>query len=214
LLVPNITPASEMLRDSELLRSAPVQARSNIRLSALLDSAATIIHKNGYEELTTAYVAKQAGASIGTVYRYFEDRVVLLRSLSTRNFERTVTAFGSALNAAKPRTPAEAVEVLFEAYLSLFRLETGFRSLRLGDVLDIRPVDGVPTSHRSCEMLARRLAIDISLPVTDSNIEILEVAFVMMDALLSRAFALSSEGDPVFIEAARTAVTGATRELR
>jgi AcrR family transcriptional regulator len=203
-----------MLRDSELLRSAPVQARSNIRLSTLLDSAAAIIHKNGYEELTTAAVAKQAGASIGTVYRYFEDRVVLLRSLSTRNFERTVTAFGSALNAAKPRTPAEAVDVLFEAYLSLFRLEIGFRSLRLGDVLDIRPVDGVPTSHRSCEMLARRLAIDISLPVTDSNIQILEVAFVMMDALVARAFALSSEGDPVFIEAARTAVTGATRELR
>jgi hypothetical protein len=50
--------------------------------------------------------------------------------------------------------------------------------------------------------------------VTDSNIEILEIAFVMMDALLARAFALSLEGDPVFIEAARTAVTGATRELR
>ena len=203
-----------MLRDSELLRSAPVQARSNIRLSALLDSAAELIQHEGYEEITTAAVAKRAGASIGTVYRYFEDRVVLLRSLSTRNFERTVKAFGLALDAAQPKTPAEAIDVLFEAYLTLFRVETGFRSLRLGDVLDIRPVDGMPTSQRSCEMLARRLAVDISLPVTESNVEILEVGFVTMDALLARAFLLSSEGDPVFIEAARTAVKAATRELR
>ncbi len=212
--MPNITPASEMLRDSELLRSAPVQARSNIRLSALLDSAAELIQIEGYEELTTAAVAKRAGASIGTVYRYFEDRVVLLRSLSTRNFERTVKAFGSALDVAQPETPAEAINVLFDAYLTLFRVETGFRSLRLGDVLDIRPVDGMTTSQRSCEMLARRLAVDISLPVNKTNVDILEIGFVTMDALLARAFLLSSEGDPVFIEAARAAVSAATRELR
>jgi AcrR family transcriptional regulator len=203
-----------MLRDSELLRSAPVQARSNIRLSALLDSAADLIQHEGFEELTTAAVAKWAGASIGTVYRYFEDRVVLLRSLSTRNFERTVKAFGLALDTAQPTTPAEAIDVLFDAYLTMFRVETGFRSLRLGDVLDIRPVDEMPTSQRSCDMLARRLAVDISLPVNKTNVDILEIAYVTMDALLARAFLLSSEGDPVFIEAARTAVKAATRELR
>lgn len=203
-----------MLRDSELLRSAPVQARSNIRLSALLDSAAELIQHEGYEEITTAAVAKRAGASIGTVYRYFEDRVVLLRSLATRNFERSVKALGMALDAAQPTTPAEAIDVLFDAYLTMFRVETGFRSLRLGDVLDIRPVDEMPTSQRSCDMLARRLAVDISLPVNKTNVDILEIGFVTMDALLARAFLLSSEGDPVFIEAARTAVKAATRELR
>ena len=203
--VPQITPASEMLRDSDLLRAAPVQARSNIRLTALLDAAAAIIHKNGYEELTTAAVAKQAGASIGTVYRYFEDRVVLLKALATRNFERTFNAFTDALASAKPGSPEEAVSVTFDTYLGLFRNEKGFRSLRLGDVLDIRPNTGVLGSRRSAEILANYLATSHGVAATEELLQKFEANFVAVDALLARAFADSEKGDDIFIEAARAA---------
>jgi AcrR family transcriptional regulator len=200
--VPHITPASEMLRDSDLLRSAPVQARSNLRLTALLDAAAAIIHESGYEELTTAAVAKKAGASIGTVYRYFEDRIVLLRALATRNFERTNHAFTKALNERKPATLAEAVDVTFDMYLGLFRNEKGFRSLRLGDVLDIRPIKGVTNSRRSAETLGQYLAENHNCTITEELLTTMEINFVTVDALLARAFVNSESGEQAFIDAA------------
>ena len=71
-----------------LIRNEPVQARSTARLAALLDAAAEVIDEIGYERLTTAMVADRAGASIGTVYRYFPDRIAVLQSLAARNAER------------------------------------------------------------------------------------------------------------------------------
>ena len=63
-----------------LLRNEPVQARSTARLTSLLDAAAEVVDEIGFERLTTAMVAERAGASIGTVYRYFPDRIAVLHS--------------------------------------------------------------------------------------------------------------------------------------
>ena len=72
------------------LRNEPVQARSAARLTALLDAAAAIVDEIGFERFTTAMVAERAGASIGTVYRYFPDRIAVLQSLAARNLERVL----------------------------------------------------------------------------------------------------------------------------
>ena len=192
-----------MLLDSGLLRSQPVQARSNLRLTAILDAAATLIQRHGYEELTTAAVAKQAGASIGTVYRYFNDRVELLKALATRNFERTTTKFFDELRSAKPATPEDAIDIVFEMYVDLFRNETGFRSLRMGDVLDLRPITGITASRRASETLATFFGTQYGVKVDDDFIHRLELNFITVDALLARAFIASEKGDPAFIDAAR-----------
>lgn len=209
----HITPASEMLRDSDLLRAAPVQARSNARLTALLDAAATLIHKNGYEELTTAAVAGQAGASIGTVYRYFDDRVKLLWALSTRNYERTTFAFNDALASTASGTLGDAVNALFEAYLGLFRTETGYRSLRMGDVLDIRPRGTELASRRVSQHIVASFAVNFGISNSEDTIQKLESGFVTVDALLARAFSSSDKGDPAFIETARRAAAAVTNSL-
>lgn len=214
ITVAHITSASEMLRDSDLLRAAPVQARSNLRLTALLDAAATLIHRNGYEELTTADVAKEAGASIGTVYRYFVDRVALLKALSTRNFERTTNMFMDTLKSANPSTEADAIDVVFDMYVDLFRNEKGYRSLRMGDVLDLRPIEGITASRRSAETLAALLSTISGKPVTEESIHRLELNFITVDALLARAFVASEKGDPAFIDAARSASRHFTDGLR
>ena len=81
----NITESSTLsLSASAPIRNEPVQARSTARLATLLDSAAAVISEIGYERLTTAMVAERAGASIGTVYRYFPDRIAVLQSLGAQ----------------------------------------------------------------------------------------------------------------------------------
>jgi AcrR family transcriptional regulator len=52
--------------------------RSMRTLQRLTDAAKAAAEVIGYDRFTTGDVAERAGVSIGTVYRYFPDRVALL----------------------------------------------------------------------------------------------------------------------------------------
>jgi AcrR family transcriptional regulator len=64
------------------LRNEPVQKRSQDRLEALLEAARLVWAEVGRDRLTTGMVAEKAGCSIGTVYRYFPDRVMILDAIA------------------------------------------------------------------------------------------------------------------------------------
>lgn len=66
------------------LRTTPIQARSAARVTELLDACAEVIDEVGIEHVTTNLVADRAGCSIGTIYRYFPDRIAVLRALGLR----------------------------------------------------------------------------------------------------------------------------------
>ncbi len=193
------------------LRNEPVQARSTARLASLLDAAAAVIDEIGYERLTTAMVAERAGASIGTVYRYFPDRIVLLQNLSARSLvgfvERTrVTLFDQA-----HASWWDAVSAIILDMVAAFQSEPGYRSLRLGDVLDVRPTPALPGSSVVGELIATALTERFDLPSDDLAFR-LEIVITLVDALLSRAFAIEARGNKrVIAEAsslARAYLTG------
>jgi AcrR family transcriptional regulator len=60
------------------LRHSPKQARSTATLELLAEAGREIYNVVGRDRLTTAMIAERAGTSIGTFYRYFDDRVALL----------------------------------------------------------------------------------------------------------------------------------------
>jgi AcrR family transcriptional regulator len=218
-------PASEELLKAELLTNTPVQARSNARVTALLDATAAVTQLKGYENLTTADVAREAGASIGTVYRYFKDRVRILEALAVRNFERANKRFDTAVSNPAVTTAAGAIASFFDLYVDLFRTEPGFRSLRLGDVLDVRqyeddenkdvmyPRTSEPRSRLSARTMSAVLSQKFSTPNSDESVFLIEKTMIMVDALLDRAFRDSETGDPRFIDAAREVVADATRRF-
>ena len=192
---------------SASLRNEPVQARSTARLTALLDAAAAAIDELGYERLTTAMVAERAGASIGTVYRYFPDRIAVLQALATRNLDYVVRSIERAIGDRRATTWRDAVQGSFDVYVNAFRSQRGFASLRVGDVLDLRPATGAATanSHIADVMMndiAARFGTDAS-PVT---LFAFENAVEVQDALVARAFARSSKGDATFLESGRALV--------
>lgn len=207
------TPASEALYAADILRTEPVQARSSARLTALLDSAALVIHDTGYETLTTAAVANRAGASIGTVYRYFPDRIVLLQSLALRNAERAQFAVYAGLDDKKVTDIASAFDAIADAIIVLFRQEPGFRSLRLGDVLDLRPFEAEPAVTRVSRDILGIMSERFGVAQNDANHQIIEASFVTLDALLGHAFATNGSGSKPFIDAAKSALATAAAQL-
>lgn len=69
------------------LRVEPVQFRARTRLDQLKDAARQAIATHGRDGFTTKHVAELAGASIGTVYRYFADRNAILDALYPNRIE-------------------------------------------------------------------------------------------------------------------------------
>ncbi|MBO9040503.1 TetR family transcriptional regulator [Curtobacterium flaccumfaciens] len=121
---------------SSLLRNEPVQARSSARLAGLLDAAAAVIDEIGFERLTTAMVAERAGASIGTVYRYFPDRIAVVEALAIRCTQRLASRFVEALDASGAEIWQDANDALIDLTAEMYRTEPGFRAIRFGDPAD------------------------------------------------------------------------------
>lgn len=190
-----------------LLRNEPVQARSTARLTALLDAAAHIVDEIGFERLTTAMVAERAGASIGTVYRYFPDRIALLQALGARNLDRVLTRVTDEVSDERHANWLEALSAAFEILVDAYRSEPGFRGLRVGDVIDLRPAPNERTSNsivaeRLLDRLIERFGIEDN---SDLRFKF-EVAIEVSDALATRAFARDAGGDDRFLVAGREAV--------
>lgn len=193
------------------LRNEPVQARSTARLAALLDAAAGVTHEIGYERLTTAMVADRAGASIGTVYRYFPDRIAVLQSLAARNAERVGESALFAL--AEPHDDwRSALDAGFEVVVEAFRSEPGFASLRFGDVLDLRPVVGAPALRVFSERAAKILAQRFSMVDSDDSRRALESVLTLADAIAADAFQRDPRGDAAILRHANIAGNSLLKE--
>lgn len=81
-------------------RSRPVQARSREMRERLLTATAQVLAERGYAGLSTNRVAAQAGVSVGSLYRYFEDRTDLMEHLRRRVTENVVGELSEAMVAA------------------------------------------------------------------------------------------------------------------
>ena len=198
----------EQPRDTQgALRNEPVQARSTARLTALLDAAAAVVDEIGFERLTTAMVAEGAGASIGTVYRYFPDRIAVLQALAARNLHRVLERVTTEMMDEKHGDWQSALSAAFEIFVGAYRTEPGFRGLRVGDVLDLRPAHQERTfnsivSDRLLDGLISRFGFADGPDIRFT----FETAMEVSDSLATRAFARDPHGDDAFLVAGREVV--------
>jgi AcrR family transcriptional regulator len=81
-------------------RTKPVQARSKEMRDRILTATAQVLAERGYAGLSTNQVAAQAGVSVGSLYRYFEDRADLMEHLRRRVTETVVAELTEAMVAA------------------------------------------------------------------------------------------------------------------
>jgi AcrR family transcriptional regulator len=195
-----------------LIRNEPVQARSTARLAALLDAAAQVVHEIGYERLTTAMVAERAGASIGTVYRYFPDRIAVLQSLAARNAERMTDRVLAELRSEQHADWDAALSAAFGLFVVAFHDEPGFASLRYGDVLDLRPTTEVPAYSVLADQMFRTLVERFGLTDSPAARAAFEASVIASDAIAAHAFVLDPSGSPAYLELGAAATRALLRE--
>jgi AcrR family transcriptional regulator len=66
------------------LRAIPRQARGQRRIDKLLEAAAKLFAKVGYEETSTNAIAREARTSIGSLYQFFPNKEAILDALAAR----------------------------------------------------------------------------------------------------------------------------------
>jgi len=69
---------------------APVQARSEATVAAIVRASAQVIVRDGFDGTTTNKIAARAGVSVGTLYHYFPDKASIYDALVARAIDDTV----------------------------------------------------------------------------------------------------------------------------
>ncbi|MGR0320442.1 TetR family transcriptional regulator [Agromyces sp. ZXT2-3] len=192
------------------VRTEPTQRRSSQRLDALLDAAAEIVDELGFERLTTQMVAERAGASIGTVYRYFPDRVAVLHALRERSVRRYRERLAEAVERAELAAWWDVIDVALDVCTALYREEPGFAVVYAAP-REASDVDGEPEiAHRVAKLLEHEFGVN-----DDAEVRLrLGVALEIGATLIHRAFVRDAAGDERYlVEAHRVVRDYLDREL-
>ena len=72
-------------RSAFLPRKRPRQERSRFTVEAILEAAADILVRDGYEKLTTNRIADRAGVNVASLYQYFPGKEAIVAELRRRH---------------------------------------------------------------------------------------------------------------------------------
>jgi len=200
--------AIEVSNSGAAFRVEPSQERSLARIDALLDAAAIVVDEVGFDRLTTAQVAEESGASIGTVYRYFPDRIALLVALRDRAVRRYRLAASEQIERTAPSTWQAAIGCLIDTFASMFRTEPGFRIMHFEDVRGVEESGTTPDHIREfAARVAEMLASNFGFRASDELVFHIDIAGQMAESLVERAYLRDPEGDERTLAEARVVAT-------
>jgi AcrR family transcriptional regulator len=74
-------------------RKTPSQGRARATVDAILEAAAYILVRDGWQKFTTNSVAERAGVNIASLYQYFPNKDSILAQLQRRHIEKGRDAY-------------------------------------------------------------------------------------------------------------------------
>ena len=99
-----------------LRRKKPIQDRAKFTSDSILEATEIIIVNEGYEKVTTNYIAERAGVSIGSLYQYFPNKDAIISALIERAVSKVSNGIRTILRDAI-EMPLEQASRLAYRYL-------------------------------------------------------------------------------------------------
>lgn len=122
-------------------RKSPSQDRSRATVDTIVDAAARILVKDGYNAFTTNRVAEKAGVSIGSLYQYFPNKEALLSELMRRHTEELEKGVEEMVERAKSAPLAEVVRAAIEHNVRLHLVNPALHQKLSDEVPSLRHLD-------------------------------------------------------------------------
>jgi AcrR family transcriptional regulator len=186
------------------------QERSRRSYEALLTAAEELFAVHGYDAIGTPEIAQKAGVSVGTFYRYFDDKhevyLEIMRRMMVAAYSETIDRLtpDHFVGRARHETISEACSILFEHVLARPQLTRSFMEMSLRDAQ-------VAELRRGFEQLSvQRLATLIEAITPREHVADPEAfAYVLYGAAMQCAYGLAVHLVPSSIdrERARAALT-------
>lgn len=86
--MPVATAANRSYPHDLMPKKRPLQPRAKATVTAMLDAAARILAREGYDGVTTNHVAEAAGVSIGSLYEYFPNKQSIIAAALARELRQ------------------------------------------------------------------------------------------------------------------------------
>ncbi|MBV8663204.1 MAG: TetR/AcrR family transcriptional regulator [Hyphomicrobiales bacterium] len=103
---------------SSVVAVEPKRQRGRDRVAAIMDAGAAVFTRKGYAAATMTEIAAEAGAAIGSLYRFFPTKEALAEALVARYGAFLTTAFAEIEAKVDELTPLELAGALIEVMQS------------------------------------------------------------------------------------------------
>lgn len=193
--------AVELAAVAPYLRKTPKQYRSRVRLEALLDATATLLHERGTEAVSVTLIADEMGIAPSSIYEYVAESSQLIVAVAVRGLERIHRGFERLAAEATETTDLRALlERTARFFLFRFANEPGMRAaIRMMETDPEYAPILLDESRRNAFAIAELLAA--TAPDIDSN-TLLDRCFVLIHLASSAArlteFVDREEGERIF----------------
>ena len=180
------------------------QDRARRSYIGLIEAATELFASHGYDAVGTPEIAQRAGVSVGTFYRYFDDKHEIYLEVARRTmiaaYSATIEGLGPErfIGRARHETISETVAILFEHVLERPQLSRSFTEMSLRD-------PEVGELRRAFETISiQRLTVLISAVTSRDVIPDPEAtAYVLYGSAMECAYGLAGLIGPPPVEAAR-----------
>lgn len=113
-------------------RRTPVQERSNDTVQQILKAASTLLGRLPLEQITTSTIAREAGVSIGALYRFFPDKQAIVDAIAVRHVEDLQQLLMQRMVEVEVESAPAFLNLVIDAYVAFLDERPDFRTIALG----------------------------------------------------------------------------------
>ena len=110
-------------------RRQPLQERSRERVNTILASTAALISELGVQNSNTSDIARRAGISLPSLYRYFPNKAAIIKALAEQHIAKLNDILQSFL---QDFDLDQGLDQLIDLYAAFYRSEPGYKEIWSG----------------------------------------------------------------------------------
>jgi AcrR family transcriptional regulator len=114
------------------VRRTPLQERSADTVEHILAAASELLGQIPPEELTTSLIARQAGISVGGLYRFFPDKQSIIDAVAVRHMQEFKAALLRRVARLALADGPTFLSRIIDAYVAFLDERPDFRAIALG----------------------------------------------------------------------------------
>jgi AcrR family transcriptional regulator len=120
--------------DRRPARRSPVQERSQETVQRVFRAASDLLASVPIDAITTSRIARDAGVSVGALYRFFPDKQSIIDAIAVRHMDEFRAEFESQLAALNFSDGPAFLSTVIDAFVAFLEVRPDFRAVAFGQI--------------------------------------------------------------------------------